>query len=471
MSEQAHKKNLWILTEERPKASVLQKIFEYFSKDKKVGFFGNPLRIIPLLDQFNKFSFTYEVVGFECASVNKVFIKTVSGASSFVDFLVFFQERQPTVEDVPLYAIEETKTDDKESRNTGVYQRCSKFVYIQNYFPSIKKIMLYELQVEQKESPTETYVFGTRMLMTLGVDIVGKKLDERIFKPFSSIEEFILAKESMRKAHAGNVPILITKFENRIEVSGRLYKNGGLSYDPNIGALSIISAVLRKLGWKKKIVITQHGLQQSCVGNTNKFVQIANTLNISLDGLSVPKAELPKGYWHYEKKGEKLGTIFIHLVVENFTNGYSIFENHAGCEKGYFQTSTGEHIPLQKYVDREAYKEGDKDQIVFIPDLVLLDVDENQVITVEGKKYENRFKGIEELSNYDAFDELYVKPNYRNFKIVRTVVLYGSNEEQIAEIEVGFLLNERGKLVLGVKAPALFRKAIRNLLDYWKNAE
>lgn len=461
-------KNLWILTEERPKVSVLQKIFEYFSKDKQVGFFGNTLRIIPLLDQFNRFSFTYEVIGFKCASINRVLIKTVSGSSSFVDFLVFFQERQPTVEDVPLYAIEETKTDDKESRNTGVYQRCSKFVFIQNFFPATKKIMLYELQVGQKETPTETYIFGTRMLMTLGVDIVGKKLDERIFKPFDSIDELISAKRNMRKAPAGNVPILLTKFENRIEVSGRLYKSGGLSHDPNIGALSIISAVLRKLGWNKQIVITQHGLQQKHVGRTNKFVQIANVLNLSLDGLNVPQAELPKDYWHYEKKGEKLGTIFIHLVVENFTSGYSIFENHAGCEKGYFQTSRGEHIPLQKYVDRDAYKDGDKDQIVFIPDLVLLDVDEKEVITIEGKKYEFRYNGIEELNNYDAFDKLYIKPNYGGFKIVRTVVLYGSNEEKIAELEVGFLLNERGKLVLGVRAPLLFRKAIANLLDFWK---
>ena len=272
----------------------------------------------------------------------------------------------------------------------------------------------------------------------------------------------------MRKAPAGNVPILLTKFENRIEVSGRLFKSGGLSHDPNIGALSIISAVLRKLGWNKQIVITQHGLQQKHVGRTNKFVQIANVLNLSLDGLIVPQAELPKDYWHYEKKGEKLGTIFIHLVVENFTNGYSIFENHAGCEKGYFQTSRGEHIPLQKYADRDAYKDGDKDQIVFIPDLVLLDVDEKEVITIEGKKYEFRYNGIEELNNYDAFDKLYLKPNYGDFKIVRTVVLYGSNEEKIGELEVGFLLNERGKLVLGVRAPSLFKKAITNLLDFWK---
>lgn len=143
----------------------------------------------------------------------------------------------------------------------------------------------------------------------------------------------------MRKAPKGNVPILLTKSKTKIEVSGRLFKSGGLSHDPNIGALSIICAVLRQLGWTQKIEITQHGLLQKHVGKTNKFIQIANKLDVSLKGLTVPKAEMNKDYWKYDTDGEKLGTIFIHLVVENFTEGYSIFENHAGSEKGYFITN------------------------------------------------------------------------------------------------------------------------------------
>ena len=43
----------------------------------------------------------------------------------------------------------------------------------------------------------------------------------------------------------------------------------------------------------------------------------------------------------------------------------------------------------------------------------------------------------------------------------------GNKEEKIIEIEVGFLLNENGQLILGVKAPKLFKKAIKNLLDFW----
>lgn len=460
-------KNLWLLTEERPKKEVLEMIFSYFAKDQKCGFLGDNLRILPILGKNNCFDFTYEVIGFKCARVGHVYIKTVSGSSSFIDFLIFYQNEQPTASDIPIYAIEETKTDDSESRNTGVYQRCSKFVFIKNYYPKTKNVMLYALQVDQKE-PSDTYIFGTRLLRTLGVDILGKSLKRNIFKPFKTIDEVIEYKNSMRLPPAGNVPILLKKTATKIQISGRLYKAGRLSHDPNIGALSIISAVLRKLGWTKTIEITQHGLQQQHIGNNNKFIQIANKLNIKLQGLKVPQVIPSTDYWHYDIKGEKLGTIFIHIVVENFTESYSIFENHAGCEKGYFQTADNRRIPLAKYTDTEAYKAGDKDKIVFIPDLVLIDILKKESITIEGKKYEYRQNGIKELGGYDAFEALYLKKYYPKYKIVRTVVLYGSKENKIVEVQIGFLLNEYGQLILGIKAPKLFKRAIKNLLDYWK---
>ena len=118
-------KNLWILTEERPKTGVLQRILEYFAMDMHFGFFAAGLKILPLLDENKCFAFTYEVIGFTCAKVDRVLIKTVSGTSSFTDFLVYYQERQPVPEDEPLYAIEETKTDDKESRNTCTRNECT----------------------------------------------------------------------------------------------------------------------------------------------------------------------------------------------------------------------------------------------------------------------------------------------------------------------------------------------------------
>lgn len=460
-------KNLWILTEERPKKEVLAMILQKFAKDYRYGIFIDTLRILPVLKD-QKFTFTYELTGFRCSKVDKVYIKTVTGNSSFVDFLVFYQNNEPIILDTPIYAIEETKTDDKESRNTGVYQRCSKFVFIESFYPKTKKIMLYNLQVEQKENPTETYIFGTRLLLNLGVEILGKKLDNEVFTPFKTVDEIINFKSQMRKAPKGNVPILLTKLNGKIEISGRLVKSGKLSHDPNIGALSIISAVFRKLGWMKTIEITQHGLNQKQIGKKNKFILIANQIEISLQGLTIPKVEMPDDYWRYDMSGEKLGTIFIHLVVENFTLGKSIFENHAGCEKGYFFPLDGEPIPLAKYKNRELYKQGDKAQIIEIPDLILEDSQRKEIINIEGEKYINRNTGILQIKTFDFIEKDYIKKYYPKYKIIRSIVLFGSEEETIVEVEVGFMLNVKGQLVLGIKSPELFKEAVKNLLDFWK---
>lgn len=463
-------KNLWILTEERPKISTLKTILSYFAKDNKYGYFIQDLIVIPLLNNDKSFNFTYELIGFKCALVDKVYIKIVSGYSSFVDYLIFYQISMPQANDIPLYAIEETKTDDSESRNTGVYQRCSKFVYIKSYYPNIKLVMLYSLKIKQKEISTKTYIFGTKLLKTYGVEILGKNLDNSLYTPFTTIKELISFKNAMPYPHSNkNIPIRIKEKNNKICVSGRLYKNGSLSHDPNIGALSIICAVIRQLGYNKELEITNHGLKIENIKSNNKFIRIANILNIHLENLVIPKSSNLLDYWKYETKGEKLATIFIHIVVENFTQGYSIFENHAGCEKGYFVTHAGEYIALKKYTDRDKYKKGDKSKIMHIPDLVLIDIDNSEAINIEGKTYINIEKGLKELNNYHSFEKEYLLKYYNKFKIVRTLVVYGSNKETIAEIQVGFLLNENGKMILGIKPPKLFKKAIVNLLDYWGN--
>jgi len=459
-------KILWILTEERPKQEVISKILKLFAKDRNLACFIDTLRILPILEN-NKFTFLYEVIGFQCNKIKKVLIKSISGYSSFVDFLIFYQEKQPTQKDNPIYVIEETKTDDKESRNTGVYQRATKFVFVDNYYPNTKKIMLYNLKIEQKKKPTDTYIFGTKLLLNLGVKILGKKLNETIFKSFGSIDEIINFKNRMRKAPKGNVPILIEKRNNTITISGRLYKSNGLNHDPNIGALSLISAAIRNMGWTGEIIITKHGLEQKHLNPRNKFVKIANKLGLQIQGLLLPPSTMNHEYWKYETKGEKLGTIFIHMVIENFTGGSSIFENHAGCEKGYFLTKEGEYIPLKKYSDRRAYKEGNKKKIISIPDLIIIDFGRSEIINIEGKRYQFRQNGIRELKNFDDIEKMYIKNYYPKYKIIRTVVLYGGTEKRIIEIEVGFLLNENGDLILGIKAPKIFKEAIKNLLDFW----
>lgn len=186
--------NLYILTEERPKQEVLHTVIARFLQDKKFCAFIDTLKILPIVKD-NCFTFSYEILGVSCNGLKKIYVKIVSGTSSFVDYLVFFQEHKPTPKDIPLYAIEETKTNDSESRNTGVYQRITKFVYLNNFYPQTTKIMLYNLKTELKK-PTQTGVFGTRILRTLGVEIMGKDFGENneILKPFENIEELIAYK-------------------------------------------------------------------------------------------------------------------------------------------------------------------------------------------------------------------------------------------------------------------------------------
>ncbi|MDK4680595.1 hypothetical protein QDY71_08560 [Kingella negevensis] len=92
------------------------------------------------------------------------------------------------------------------------------------------------------------------------------------------------------------------------------------------------------------------------------------------------------------------------------------------------------------------------------------------MLNIEGKTYANRAKGIAELVNYDFIESHYIHPQYPDYHIIRTVVLYGGilENSQKLEIQIGFLLNEQGKMILGIQAPELFTQAITNLLDYWK---
>ena len=470
---------LWILTEERPKSEVIEQIFIILSRELHIAFFCSRIMIIPIIED-GFFTFTYQVIGINNPSIPVIKIKIVSGIGSFVDYLIFLQKTEPVTKDIPILAIEETKTDDSESRNTGVYQRCTKFIIVDLYYPNIKKIMLYSLKVAQKVNISKTNIFGNRLLTTYGVEIEGKILKNDQFIKFNSIDELITFKNSMRKAPKGNVPININKVTNDIiTISGRLCKNNLIAHDPNIGALCMIAAVLRKLGWLGRIIITNHGITQDIVKKIclnkipNKFLIIAKYLSIELDGIFLHKNinNFPNKYWHYELSGEKLATIFIDLAVENFTNGYSIFSNHAGCEKSYFMTNTGEPISLKKYSDQCAYKSGDKSKIVHIPDLMLVDLTNCEIINIEGKKYENMDKGIKELKLYDDIENIYVKKYYPKYTITRTVVLYGSNEEtnKTLDIKVGFMLSKQGRLILGIKAPKLFIEATKNLLSYWRS--
>lgn len=467
--------NLWILTEERPKPSVIFQIACLYCEDFQVTMpYYDRLKVenkVFTMPGYNKhienseltirpiitngiFQFTYIVEGIEISGINQIFIKTVSGSSSFFDFLVFKQVQAPIngQTDNLLMAIEETKTSDGESRNTGVYQRASKFVFIDPYTTTAKLYMLYNDELEDRvdKKPSDTSIFGTNILLTLGVKIVGKDIS-KWFSPFSSLEDIIKFKSGMRKPPVGNIPIDITRYDDRIEISGRLSKPadaGNIGHDPNIGALSIISKCLRYLGWDKDIVITQHGVSQSYVNKTrgnNKFLYICTILGLKLEGITLSSTvSLPEQYWHYEMSSEKMASILLHVVGEYY-GMRGIYQNHAGCERGYYKTPSNTLIALPK---KDQHGEN-----LYLPDLVLHDSRTNTIILVEGKKLSTLQNGIKEIENYDSIENEFIKQHYPECSIYRCVSIFGGKKTGILHPAVILYLNEYGQIFINPSAP------------------
>lgn len=454
--------NLWILTEERPKLSVIKQIIDLYVKDFGGEYSKNEgLKIIPEIDN-GIFKFIYDVTGITLRNIKNIYILTVSGSSSFFDFLVFKQQNKPEsgLIDNLLMAIEETKTSDDESRNTGVYQRASKFVFIDAYTHNAKLYMLYndELECREDKEPSNTSKFGTDMLLTLGVDIIGKNLN-KWFKPFKKLNDIIEYKSNMRKPPAGNVPIEITHYPDRIEISGRLAKPadaGNIAHDPNIGALSIISKTIRYLGWDKRIVITKHAVSQSYVNRStgNKFLYLCKILNVELQGISIPEQTLPSEYWHYEMKSEKVASILLHILAEN-NNERGIYENHAGCERGYFRTVDNELVTLPK-----KDKQGEN---LYIPDLVLHDPKAQAIILIEGKKLSTLQNGVEEIEDYDSIENEYIKPNYPHCSICRYLCIFGGLEDTLPHNKVLFYLRNDGKIIVNANAPQCLKEIFKKV--------
>lgn len=447
--------NLWLLTEERPKPSVVQQIIEVYCTDFNDSVVTcNEIKIRPWIEN-GIFQFVYEVEGLSVRNADKILIKTVSGNSSFLDFLLFKQECEPAEgsrSDNLIMAIEETKTSDDESRNTGVYQRGSKFVFIKSYYEDVNLYMLYneELGARDTKKPSDTSIFGTNILLTLGVKIIGKDTS-KWFQAFSTLDDLICFKTLMRMPPSGNVPILIDKYDDRIVVSGRLSKPanaGNIGHDPNIGALSMISACIRKLGWEKDIVITEHGVEQSYVNHTkgkNKFLYICKLLGVRLDQIDMPKnVQLPENYWHYERKSEKVASILLHMQAMYYGMD-CVYENHAGCERGYFRDKAGRLIVLPK---KDMYGEN-----LYLPDVVLYDKATDVILLIEGKMFTTLYDGVEEIEYYDSIEREYISRYYPGTKVLRYVSIFGGCWTTLPHEKVLLYLLSGGKIIINKLAP------------------
>jgi len=121
-----------------------------------------------------------------------------------------------------------------------------------------------------------------------------------------------------------------------------------------------------------------------------------------------------------------------------------------------------------KYTDRDLYKKGDKSKIINLPDLVICDDENNQIINIEGEQFRNANAGIKQIKLFDAFEKFYIEPFYSGMNISRTVVLFGGNSKGLNNIEVSFIVSREGELLISREnCPNIFKNAIKNLLDFY----
>ena len=95
-----------------------------------------------------------------------------------------------------------------------------------------------------------------------------------------------------------------------------------------------------------------------------------------------------------------------------------------------------------------------------IPDLIISDDKDKLVLNLEGKTNSNLKKGIEDIKLFDVVEEEYIKLYYPNYKIIRGVVLFGGDKQQIENREVIFLLNKKGELITSKNTPKIILKAL-----------
>lgn len=165
--------------------------------------------------------------------------------------------------------------------------------------------------------------------------------------------------------------------------------------------------------------------------------------------------DLPDLYWHYEKNSEKMTSILLHVLC--LYNGfYTVYENHAGCERGYFRPKSGQLITLPK-----KDKHGEN---LYLPDVVLYDSKSDLVILVEGKQLSTLANGIEEIQYYDSIEDEYIKPAYRSATIYRCVSIFGGGAKtRHLHDDVLIYMNNCGEIFINSKAPDCIKNIFRNV--------
>lgn len=363
-------------------------------------------------------------------------VRIVAGEGSFPDYLLYEHPTgtQPSPDQPPVLALEETKNTGDDARNM-VWQRLSKLVSLRLRFPNEKVPFFLYLE----KSPFGTHAplsvkNAVRMLRTLGGELGYREniAEPAGVGPFESVQEMADALNST-EARSNNTTLrLCFTADGRPTLTIRLQKGQGKNLsDPNTGVLTSIALALRTFGYAT-LLVKAHRLWADYFDapRADKLAKVAVALDIAFDCDGAekrlrPRLDSAKPFWATCNQ-EKLASIRVHmLVLERGTAACGltpIFSNHGGCEKEFYLDFGGEQRELKK-------AEG-------LPDLLLADDQRGVLYILEAKLASEVKKGLTSLEGEKQFleDELpRIDPRRSEYERAYGLLVYSKTSRLPAE--------------------------------------
>ena len=198
-------------------------------------------------------------------------------------------------------------------------------------------------------------------------------------------------------------------------------------------------------------------------------------VKVSLDGMTLQQASLEDAYWKYSRTGEKIGTIFLHLILLP-TRLEVIYEQHAGAERGYLVIPGLNggvkllDLPKSKK-SKKVFGNDASDKTFHIPDLILLDDKNKEIFMIEGEPAKNVIgnkKGVNQLPLFNDLEKYYLEKYYAGYTCKKFVVLFG--DEKFPDImtdddkdKVAFRLKTDGTMITYPKCPQIIADAVNKI--------
>lgn len=359
-----------------------------------------------------------------------VTLRLFRGTGSSVDYIV---KKEGEI----IIGLESTKTTDKDSRNTSVNQRFTKFVVFKQMYKDAKMILYYN---NKQNHTTDTGKLGLRMFKTQGVhvtDSTGRDLLSDC-PSFSTVDEILQAKNNI-KEKKGNVSIKITKLaDHTYGITARLSKGIGTSInsDPNIGCIVGLCATIYSLDSSASFVIQNHRVKLEGLTNKSKFWYANSSWPLKLEGSEVNSkgCKSPENPYRENTMSESHSTILFEQLVKKKNNFKVLFHQHACSAKSSFILADGSEACVPKEIT--------------IPDIVFLDSTNKTVFVVEGKIMKDIKKGDAQLDNLKKFDE-FVLSKYSGHTIKKGLCIYTEGKTLPAtKYPVWFSLDSEGKFTM-----------------------